>query len=367
MDKSNMTFTVNSNAIGWGLASIHTRAVKSARNNPRKMKLYKENGLIDVAPSVTSFMNKYKNYINTGKLVHTDGSNFFGGIIGLSSISDTPEFRSRIKSVLQYEYGFSDTESQEVETFIDDLVKLGETDDVQIATSKTKKYKDSIERLWQTNESRIMRYIVDILGYEPQNVGKVCAFIMYPNFDTLRTSQVSKDKINLFFGKRGERDSSKLLAYMTHQAVHEPMLPNLTTMTKSQKDDYHAFIKFLTEKDVYNRLTGKSYLDIVTHDEKPEIMGKVYPFWLGYRYRNYNDSSEQIRMAINRDQEYYNNLPENSKKRKLYNTYNFEKLDPNKISRFFREKKGMTPYDFSKIDFSKVDKLYREQYISSIR
>ena len=41
----------------------------------------------------------------------------------------------------------------------------------------------------------------------------------------------------------------------------------------------------------------------------------------------------------------------NSRKKKLYSTYNFEKLDPTKISKLFREKRGITPYEFAKLDF----------------
>ena len=81
----------------------------------------------------------------------------------------------------------------------------------------------------------------------------------------------------------------------------------LTLNAKAEKQEYHAFIKFLADKDVYNQLTGKSYLDIVTQNENPEVMGKVYPFWLGYRYRNADrqglDIEEEISKAIQRDKE----------------------------------------------------------------
>ena len=100
-------------------------------------------------------------------------------------------------------------------------------------------------------------------------------------------------------------------------------------------------------------------------------MGKIYPFCLGYRYRNADkeglDPVEQISEAIQRDKAYFDELPENSKKRKFYSRYNFDKLDPVKIAMLFREKRGITPYQFAKTDFSRTDLVYQERFVQSKR
>ena len=43
-----------------------------------------------------------------------------------------------------------------------------------------------------------MKYIKNVLGYEPEKVGDVRAFIMYPTFDVHRCSQES-NRTSLFF------------------------------------------------------------------------------------------------------------------------------------------------------------------------
>ena len=145
------------------------------------------------------------------------------------------------------------------------------------------------------------------------------------------------------------------------------MLPYKTTMTQKEKEEFHAFIKFLTDKDVYNRLTGKSYLAIATQNENPEVMAKVYPYWLGYRYRNADkegqDSAMEIAKAIARDKKYFEKIPQNNKARKLYEKYEFDKLDPLKIASVFREKKAMTPYQFAKIDFDNKRNIHRDEFL----
>ena len=62
-------------------------------------------------------------------------------------------------------------------------------------------------------------------------------------------------------------------------------------------------------------------LENITPEENTEVMAKVYPFWLGYRYRNADREGlnpvEQIEEAIKRDRAYFESLPENSKERKF--------------------------------------------------
>lgn len=367
MSKSNMSFAVNENAVICNMLDGEIKGRMVSRNNPTKKKIFKDRRIIDSTNAITRFIVKYPNVFGNEKLVHRDGSNFFGGILPLSSLSRTDSYKDSLRSRMKYEYDLSDQEISEMDSFLDDFDKLKEAPEIQQIVSDTAIYKKSIEDAWKLNESKIMNYIISVLGYEPQNVGKVSTYVVYPTFNTHRCYQLTEGKSFLFFAKRDETDINKILAYLTHQAVHQPMLPYKSTMTKEDKEEFHAFIKFLTDKDVYNQLSGKSYLDIVTEHENPEVMGKVYPFWLGYRYRNVDKEGlnpvVEINKAIQRDKEYFDNLPQNSKKRKLYSTYEFEKLDAEKIAMLFREKRAITPYQFAKIDFDKKDQVYQDRYL----
>lgn len=368
MLESNMSFSVNGNAVVFNMLDGEIKARVSSRRDPARRKMYREKGIIDSSSSITKFMVKHSNFIGNPKLIHPDGSNFFGSIIPLSHLSNTPEYEERLKSRMKVEYDFPDEELKGVERFLHDLIKLDTLPDIQAIISDTKGYKASIERVWKENEQRIMAHMYDTLGYVPQNMGKVDTYIMYPSFDTHRSCQQTQTSTSLFFGKRQENDPNKIISYLAHQAIHQPALPYKPTMTKKQKERFHAFIKFLADKDVYNHLTGKSYLDIITQDENAEVMAEVYPFWLGYKFRNIDkegrDPVVAVRKAIQRDKAYFDSLPENSKKKKLYASYAFEKLDPEKIVNLFMERKNITPYQFAELDFDNKGLVYKNRFLS---
>jgi len=369
MSKSNMNFAVNGNAVVCNIIDGEIRARIATRNNPEKKSQYKKLGIIDSSSAITRFMHRYPNVFGSRKLIHSDGSNFFGGIVPLASLEGTPNYNEKLKSRMEYEYDLTPEELLGMDDFINGLHNLSSEPEIREIVNETVEYKNSIERVWKSNESSIMQYINGVLGYEPEKVGRVNTYIMYPNFDTHRSCQLSGNKTCLFFGKSGQTDSNKILAYLTHQAVHQPMLPYKSSMTGAEKEKFHAFIKFLTDKDVYNQLSGRSYLDIVTQGENAEVMAKVYPFWLGYRYRNSDKEGlspeEEISKAIQRDKAYFDALPVNSKKRKLYAGYEFSKLDPSKIAKFFKAKRGITPYEFAKLDFSNRRDIYQDRYFET--
>ena len=370
MPNLNMNFTVNKNAVVCNMLNGEIQGRMKSRNNPTLKQAYRERGIIDSTPAITKFILNHPKVFGNEKLIHRDGSNFFEGILPVYSNPVSTSSRETLRSRMRYEYDLTDSEVTSMDRFFDDFQTLADAPEIQKIVSDTEDYKNSIEEAWKTSSPSIMKYIKDILGYEPENNGTVSTFIMYPTFDVHRCSQDS-NKTNVFFARRKDNDIGKILSYLTHQVVHEVMIPYKGSMTKAEKQDYHAFIKFLTDKDVYSQLSGKSYLENITHEEDPVTMGKIYPFWLGYRYRNADkdglDPVEQIAEAIHRDKTYFDELPENSKKKKFYSKYNFEKLDPVKIAMLFREKRGITPYQFAKTDFSRTDLVYQERFVQSKR
>lgn len=360
MSNLSMNFTVDKNAVVCNMLNGEIQGRMKSRKNPTLKQAYRESGIIDSTPAITSFIVSHPRIFGNEKLIHRDGSNFFEGILPLYSSRSGASCKESLKTRIAVQYDLTDAEMQGMDTFLDDFQTLADLPEIQKIVSDTEDYKKSIEEAWNASAPSIMKYVTDVLGYEPEITSKVNAYIMYPTFDIHRCSQ-ENNRTSLFFARRKDNNIHKILSYLAHQAVHQPMLPYKSSMTKQEKEVYHAFIKFLTDKDVYSQLSGKSYLDIVTQDENPEAMGKVYPFWLGYRYRKDSNAVEEIKNAIQRDKEYYEQLPQNSKKRKLYSTYEFEKLDPEKIANLFKERRGITPYQFAKIDFSKKELVYTEK------
>lgn len=346
MTNSNMNFAVDKNAVTSGIISMQVKSEVAGKH----------------FPAVTKFMSKYPSVCEK---THKDGTNIFDELVSLSTLPNMAAHTDMIKSRMIYEYDIDEEGLPQMDRFVADFKALQQAPEIRKAVDSTVSYKNIIERLWRLHEAQIMRNVKGILGYEPEEVGKVNAYIMYPVVDTHRTCQVSQGKTSLFFGKAKEKDRNKILSYLAHQAVHQPMLPYKPSMTKEKKEEFHAFIKFLTDKETYTLLSGKSYLDIVTPGENHDVMAKVYPYWLGYRYRNADKQgltpAEEIRKAIARDQQYFESLP--ASRQALFQGYEFEKLSPEKIAAFFRDKRGYTPYQFAEIDFSNRNRLLKGQYV----
>lgn len=358
--KGRINFAVDKMSVLCNIMDGEIKARMDSKNNPERKKHYKELGIIDTVPAITTFMHNHPNIFSNKKFIKTN-RNIFEEILTVSSDYGKYVYIKEVARILEYTYDLSKKEKSDINLFLADFWDLSESEEFQKIIEATEVYKNSIEKIWRQNEEFALSWVKKILGYDPEMAGTVCTYIMYPNFNIHRTCQTKVNQTNLFFGKMKEKNPNKIVAYLTHQVVHQPMLPYKSTMTKKQKEEFHAFIKFLTDKEIYNKLTGKSILDIVTQNENSEAMARVYPYWLGYRYRNVEkegkESVIEIARAIQRDKRYYDRLPETSKKKQLYRNYQFEKLDALKIAEFFREKKGMTPYQFAEIDFDNRERV----------
>lgn len=367
MSKSYMKFLVDDQSLVSNLLDGEVRGIVYSRKNPEEKEHLKQLGIINPTESIHNFVKKYFKLMVDQKFINQDGTTIFSTILPIAPLASTPEYSDMIKNRMRYVYGVKEEDMPKMNTFIRDLNSIKQTPEMKDIVDHTRNYKRSIERVWKLNEDDSLKHVKSILGYEPKEHGKVNAYIMYPSFNIHRSCQVSEDKTSFYFAKSGETDVNKIVAYLTHQAVHQPLLPYKTEMTGIKRQEFHAFIKFLTDKEIYAKRTGKSYLDIVTQGENGEIMGKLYPYFLGYRYRNADrqgkNIQEEIENAIKRDKAYFDRIPKTSKRRKLFETYNFEKLDPEKIAMLYSEKRVITPYEFVKNDFSNVNSIYKEEYL----
>lgn len=367
--EARINFAVDKMSVLCNIMDGEIKARMDSKNNPERKRRYREMGIIDTAVSITRFMHNHPNIFGNKKFIKIK-TNIFEEILPISSDYGKYIYLKEAGRILEYTYDLTEKEKKDINLFLLDFWKLSEDKEIKKIIHATNVYKNSIEQIWKQNEEFVLTYIKNILGYEPKTIGTVCTYIMYPNFNIHRTCLAKVNQTNLFFGKMKEKNPNKIVAYLAHQVVHQPMLPYKTSMTKKQKEEFHAFIKFLTDKEVYYKLTGKSILDIVTQNENPEVMAKIYPYWLGYRYRNADkegkDSVKEIIKAIQRDKRYYDRLLETSKKKQLYKMYEFDKLDPLKIATFFKEKKGITPYQFAKINFDNKENVYKKEVLSKV-
>ena len=372
---SNMSFEVNSDAIISGIINgeIQARMCCKAKNpndsaNYRKeLQKFKDAGIVNSTPSVVAFMKTHPSVFKNPKLVSYQNGNIFEEMITLAPLGKTGEYDEKLKTRMTIGHDLTTEEMEGMDGFLQDFHSLENEPDVKAIIGETREYRKSIERLWKRNERDILAHVHSILGYVPEKQGTVNAYIMYPNYDTHRSCQASGSKTSFFLGKRGEGTENVILAHLAHQAVHQPMLPYKLSMSSSEKEKFHGFIKFLTDKEIYSTLSGESGLRITTPKENHTLMGKIYPYWLGYRFRNARkqglEPAEEIEKRIAEDRAYFEALPAGSKQRKAYAAYEFDKLDAGKIADFFRYKKGMTPYEFVKLDFDNRDAVCQDSVV----
>ncbi len=370
MPKSYMNFTVNGDSIVCNMLNGEVQGRLQSAKNPEMKRKYIENGIVESSPVITDFILRNPKIFGNAKLIQRrNGINFLDSVLAHSLLTGTEESRKTLATRMKIEYDLTDVETRRMECFLEDFHSLTETPEIKQIVSDTEDYKKSIEGAWKNYEQPLIGYVKEILGYEPEKVGNINTYILYPTFDVHRAHQISGNKTSLFFAKRNDNDINKILAYLTHQAVHQPMLPYKNTMTQNQKEIFNSFVNFLTDKEIYSMLSEKSGLEIVAQNENGEIMGKIYPFWLGYRYRNFDknglDPVEAIKETIRRDKAYYDSLSDGSKKKKLYSTYEFDKLDPEKIALLFRERRGITPYQFAEIDFDQRNLVEKDKDLKS--
>lgn len=372
---SNMRFEVNSDAIISGIINgeIQARMCCKAKNPndseeyKKELRKYKDAGIVNSTPSVVNFMKTHPSVFRNPKLISYQNGNIFEEMITLAPLSGDSEYDKKLKNRMTIGHDLTTEEMEGMDEFLKDFHSLENEPDVKVIIGETKEYRKSIERLWRRNERDIMQHIKSILGYMPETVGNVHTYVMYPNYDTHRSCQLSGDNTSLFLGKRGNNVEEKILAHLAHQAVHQPMLPYKISMSSQDKEKFHAFIKFLTDKEIFSKYSGESGLRIITPRENHTLMGKIYPYWLGYRFRNARkqglEPAQEIEKVIQADAAYYESLPEGSKQKNAYKSYEFNKLDSQKIASFFRYKKGITPYEFIKIDFNNRDAVCQDTVV----
>lgn len=364
---SNIKFDVSPDAVLAGLMNGEVQAIESSRVRARRdkskfqetLKRYEDLGVFNAVPSISEFRRTHPSVFRNPKLVNSQG-NIFEDYMAIAPLSGTSGYEEKLKSRMTIGRDVSEEEIEKMGTFFTEYQALVQKPDVQEKIEETKQYRRAIERVWKSKGKDVIKHIEDILGYEPETVGKEShVYIMYPNYNIHRSGNGKY----LFFGKKGEDLDNRVLSHLSHQVIHQQKLPYTIGMTEQTKEKFHCFIKFLTDKETYRTLSHKSALAITTPRENHALMAKVYPYWLGYKYRNSAKEgiapAEAIRKEIQEDKEYFDSLPEKSKEREIYRAYDFDNLSPEKIADFFRYKKSMGPYDFVRIDFDNRDAVCR--------
>lgn len=365
---SGMKFVVNPTGVITDLFAKRLAVEGMIKENPEKKEQLRRQNIIGtpldreitrVVRSDNETFAKYPSVVQRDNIY-----SFFSTL----SYKKPEEFRKSVSAKLGTVYGCPDDSIDELMGLVPSCQSVLETEAGEEIIRQTVDYKNKIANLWGRCQESLDEYITQVVGEENlQNNGKLVEVsVRAPIYKNQKNYGEEKNKTIFFYSQSepiSNADRKKVDAYtvsaLCHEKVHETLLPYKTYMTEKEKLRFHAFIKFLTDKEIYHMITGESYLDIDTVKENGEVMAKVYPYWLGYLHRKDSNPVAEIQQDINRDKLAFDNLSDPQKK-KLYGSYNFDKLSAQKIAQFFVGRKAMTPYEFAKIDFDNRDAVETE-------
>jgi len=361
-------FRTNDHAILFSQIDDKINRMFMIQKNPEHAKKHEESGLINKPwdKVLTKFIKDKDNrsFFGNGKVVNGRG-NIFRDFTSHAPLADSDSFYKTLENLMILGYDVSEEELDSMRKLFPKFKSLMETKEFKQIVDMTKNYRNRIERRWRESSENIDEHFADILGYDITDASKkVITYVMPPISENQRNYKISRDKVYFFWSqpettKKNNRDYS-ITAIAHEKLLH--LLPYTSTMSGDKKKILHAFIKFVANKELYHRITGNSYLENDSKDEDGRAMGLIYPYWLGYLHRKDEFPEQEIAEDIRRDKEVFDRLKPNSRKRKLYEDYHFEKLSPEKIAKFFRYRKGILPYEFVDIDFNYTN-VYHDEYI----
>ena len=366
--KTKFNFSVNPDTLVFGYVDREVSArhdcLRRAKENPgtnwkQWYKAMIEKQIINTPQSVRDLLR------NNASVVRDE--RFFGASNNIvqesmlySALSEQEGLR-KISKYMGVVYELSEEEQAKINEFFSQMYQLKQDPVIKKQVESANQNRAHISRLWKNNEEHIMAHITKIVGDIPEfaekKTSEVDVLILDSKSNTQRTIPLNKKRTVMIYGKKSvnERETDvRTLASLTHQAIHQPILPYKPGMTEEDKKACHAFIKFLTDKEVYTLYTGRSALALKTEGEDSQLMGIVYPYYLGYKYRNARAEGknpvELISAEIARDKQFYDSITD-MRIKKRFSSYEFDSLDPKKIAHFFVGKRNISPYKFAQINF----------------
>lgn len=375
--------------------NIYASLLKSLSDNirlrgdkPEKKALYKEVGLVDSdymawSKKVEEFVRANREDLVKSQLFNRldllDSFVPFAHLIG----RDNPEaFETRARSRMKYADKPLTDEQMDAALRVlskDNLQSLVDSREFITILRATNRYKQDLEILWKKHQGTSMERIKKIVGsaevsessVDRKNKGrsrKTKVVVLPRLYNMQRISEKTPEEAVYCFSyaEKSKRAAAYSYGAMLHTFVHESLFPYGTTMTKQAKRQFHSGIKYLTDKEAYvNMMEGNgSFLDIVTKDEDIDLMGKMYPYYLAYKYRRLPQIEAETRISeeIRRDMTAFSKMRPEDQKRLA--GYRLEKLAPGKISRYFKGR-YVTLADLGNIDIEKDEsKVIADEFIS---
>ncbi len=206
---------------------------------------------------------------------------------------------------------------------------------------ETEKYLKKLEENWNSYLYMIENYLEVITKSKIHTVkGKIYVIPSKYNSGESRLGTINAEII--YGGMTKDKKLELDIVFLVHELLHNPILKydNINSINEIEK--LHVIVQYISEKELYYRITKIPYFkNDNTHEKHRKLMLELYPYWIGYLYKDSINSLDDIKRALKRDG------------MTIYN--------PKKIFEFFKQEKIETPYELIHIDTYKYKEFYHVQ------
>lgn len=371
-----VNFKVNQYAVLFGSIASEIKARGTIKSDPTQESALRERGLLDEEWSnrINEFAKANKSDFVSSKLFSRvsllESLEPFAGKIG------TPEFESKARSRMEYEFEMSDEEIEAAIRILskDKLDTLIDTPEFSKILMDTNLYRRKMEADWHRSAKENVSRIWDLVGrseLESQSKGKqksLTVLVMPPISRVQRIANKESNEVTYCLsipGKSTEYKSAYTNGVILNALVNDVMLSQEKAMTAEQREQQGAYVRFIAGKNTgTSSLKGTSIFDFPGYQENTDVMAKMYPAFLAYKYRRepHDVAVQGITAEIQRDRVGFSRIKNPAEKKKM-EAYRLDDLSAEGIADLFRGK-YMGATSFSTLN---LDDIGRRVYVPPVQ
>lgn len=364
-----VNFKVNKYAVLLSSIASELRARYEVKKRPERKEALVRNGLLNEKWSarINEFAKANRADFVTSKIFSR--ADILDTLVPFAPMVGTEEFDRAARSRLEYEYQLSEEEIEAAmrifsKAKLDELANSSEFTDILIRTNE---YRRRTELDWQRDLNMNLETVYSVIGEseiaEEMNRRKngsdsLTVLVMPPHARVQRVANKTAKEVVFCLSIPGEHSAHKkaytngviLDAYM-----QDVVFPYETSMTAKEKQQKSAYIRYISDKNIgTSTIRNSSIFDFQTPYENLDMMGKMYPAYLGYKYRKapMSVAVPAIQAEISRDMAGFSRLPNEEVKSRM-SSFKLGELDPNAIAGLFKGR-YVTPQTFAKLDLDSI-------------
>ena len=374
-----VNFKVNQYAVLFSSIASELRARGTVKADPSQEAKLRERGLLDDEWSrrINEFAKANKADFVSSKLFSKVGLleilEPFAGKIG------TSEFESKARSRMEYEYNMSDEEIEAAMRVLskEKLDSLIDTPEFSRILMETNVYRRKMEADWHRSAKENVSRIWDLVGrneIQAQSTGKgktLTVLVMPPSSRVQRIADKGTNDVTYCLsipGKSTEFKSAYTNGAILNALVNDVMIQASPALTAAQREQQSAYVRFIADKNTgISSIKGTSIFDYPTYQENTDLMARMYPAYLAYKYRTvpHDVAVQGITAEIQRDKAGLARIQNLAEKDRM-SAYRLDDLSAESIAGLFRGR-YMGASSFSTLNLDEVGRRVYVQPIQDIK